>query len=302
MFETVDTLVFQGVRMTTLQSLEERVAEHYSGLSNQLRKAADYVVANPLDIASRSLRSISVDSGVSPATFSRLSRSLGYDSFETMKDVSRQSVGRSVMSMSERAEQLRRRSKSGVSMLDRQSAACIQNIEEFSSRVDQTKLEQAATRLRCADEVVLLGALASTGITEYMAYLAQFFAPNWSVAGRMGASIASQIAKLHSGCAVLIVTKSPYARRAVIAAKLARDAGADVILVTDHYECPGLAYATYGFVVPTDSPQFFSSYVVTLVLIETLIAMIVAASEADATAEIQRVEAKNQELGEYWTG
>lgn len=283
------------------RTLEDRVAERYAGLSGQLRKAADYVMDNPLEIASRSLRAISVESDVSPATFSRLARALGYETFEDMKDVSRQSVGQQVLSLSEKAERLRQADLSGTSMLQRQSTACIGNIETFVRRADEAKLEEAATLLRCADRVVLLGALASTGMTEYMAYLAHYFAPNWSLAGRMGASLGAQVAKLQPGDVVFIVTKSPYAHRAVTAAKLARDRSADVVLITDSHKCPGLAHATHGFVVPSDSPQFFSSYVVTLVLIETLIAMIVAASEADATAAIRTVEAKNQELGEYWT-
>lgn len=280
-------------------SLQERVEERYAGLSSQLRRAADYVMTNPLDIASRSLRSISTDSKVSPATFSRLSRALGYNSFEEMKDVSRRSVGQRVVSLSERAERLRAGQSVGKSMLQRQSKACINNIEEFVGKTDEAKLEKAASLMRRARRVVLLGALSSSGITQYMAYLAQYFASNWSLAGRMGAALGAQLAKLGPGDVVFVVTKSPFAQRAVIAAKLAREAGADVILVTDALDCPALAYATHGFVVPSESPQFFSSYVVTLVLIETLIAMIVAASEADITAEIHAVEAKNEELGEY---
>ncbi|WP_299355764.1 MurR/RpiR family transcriptional regulator [uncultured Shimia sp.] len=287
--------------MNHRQTLEERVAERYSGLSGQLQKAADYVVTNPLDIASRSLRAISSESNVSPATFSRLSRALGFDTFEEMKDVSRLSVGQQVISMSEKAEQLRVGNSSGKSMLQRQSKACINNIESFVTKADEVRLEQAAASLRNAKRVVLLGALASTGMTEYMGYLAHYFAPNWTLAGRMGASLGSQIATLGAGDALFIVTKSPYAKRAVQAAEVAKTSGADVVLVTDSHKCPGLAHATYGFVVPSESPQFFSSYVVTLVLIETLIAMIVATSGADATAAIRRVEAKNQELGEYWS-
>lgn len=287
--------------MTTNQTLEERVAQHYAGLSSQLRKAADYVINHPLDIASRSLRAISQDSDVSPATFSRLSRALGYDTFEEMKDVSRLSVGRKVTSFSERAEMLRSRTFSGSSMLAQQSEACIKNIEAFASDADQRKLEDAANLMRNADRVILLGALASTGVAEYMAYLAQYFAPNWFLAGRMGASLGAQMAKLGPGDVVFIVTMSPYAKRAVAAAKLAQEAGADVVLVTDSYACAGLAHATHAFMVPTESPQFFSSYVVTLVLIETLIAMIVAASEAQATAAIDMVETINHDLGEYWT-
>ena len=285
--------------MVSDHTLEERVAERYSGLSEQLRKAADYVLSHPLDVASRSLRAISSESKVSPATYSRLSRALGYDNFENVRDISRLSVGQKVVSLSVKAERLRSGKPSGQSMLARQSQACIANIESFQNSADNRKLEQAAALMRKANQVVLLGALASTGFTEYMSYIAQFFGSNWTVGGRMGASLGSEIAKLGKGDVVFAVTMSPYARRAIGAVKLAREAGADVVLITDALACPGLAHATHGFIVPTESPQFFSSYAVTIVLIETLLAMIVATSEADVTAAIQRVEANNQVLGEY---
>jgi len=287
--------------MTRNQSLEDRVAEHYAELSGQLRKAADYVLSNPLDIASRSLRAISTESDVSPATFSRLSRALGYATFEEMKDISRQSVGQRVISLSDRADALRTGSTSGPSMLERQSKACIANIDAFVAQSDQTRLEATAELMRSADRVLLLGALASTGVAEYMGYLAQYFAPNWTLAGRMGGSMGSEIARLTPDSVVFIVTKSPYAYRAVSTAKLAHASGASVVLVTDSHKCPALRYAAQGFVLPSDSPQFFSSYVVTILLIETLIAMIVATSEADETAAIRKVEARNQDLGEYWS-
>lgn len=283
------------------QTLEKRVQEHYAALSEQLRKAADYVLSHPLDIASRPLRAISTESHVSPATFSRLSRALGYRNFEQMRDISRLSVGQQVMSLSEKAERLRSGKPSGQSMLARQSAACIANIETFQNSIDERKLEQASSLLCNARNVVLVGALASTGFIEYMSYLAQFIGANWTIAGRMGASLGSEIANLDKGDVVFVVTMSPYARRAIGAAKLARAAGADVILITDAMACPSLAQATHGFVVPTNSPQFFSSYAVAIVLIETLIAMIVATSEADVTASIQKAEANNQVLGEYLT-
>ena len=288
--------------MTHDQTLEDRLAKHYAGLSGQLQKAADFVAAHPLDIASRSLRAISAETDVSPATFSRLSRALGYASFEDMKTVSRQSVGQQVVSLSARAEALRQGDASGKSMLQRQSRACVRNIEDFASRVDEEKLAQAAGLLGRAAKVVLFGALSSRAMTHYMAYLAQYFAPNWSLAGPGGASLGAQVASLGRDDAVLIVTMSPYAQRAIATAQLAKASGADIVLITDSYKCPALAHATLGFVVPTESPQFFSSYAVTLVLIETLIAMIVSASGEEATAAIEKVEAKNQELGEYWSG
>ncbi|MCR9127027.1 MAG: MurR/RpiR family transcriptional regulator [Rhodobacteraceae bacterium] len=286
--------------MIDSQTLEDRVVERYPGLSAQLRRAADYVVANPLDIASRSLRSISADSDVSPSTYSRLARALGYVSYDQMKDTLRLSVGRQVLSFSEKAERLRHRHQAGETILDRQTEACIDNIRALTLKTDPDRLAAAVTTLRGARRVVLFGALGSAGIVEYMAYLAQYFAPTWVLAGRQGGSLASAIAGIAAGDAVLIVTKAPYVLRAVTAARLAREAGAQVIVITDMHHCPALAHATHAFIIPSDSPQFFSSYVATLAFIEALVAMFVASSEADATASIRRVEANNRALGEYW--
>ena len=67
----------QGERFVTQAArLEDRIAESYTDLSAKLKDAADFVVANQMDVAARSLRSVSAASGVSPATLSRLARSL----------------------------------------------------------------------------------------------------------------------------------------------------------------------------------------------------------------------------------
>lgn len=282
-------------------TIEERVAAHYGVLSAQLRRAADYVVANPFDLATLSLRTISANSHVSPATFSRLSRALGYGDFAEMKEQSRHSVGQQVLSFSEKAEALRANGDGDGSILERQSSACIDNIHAMTRAMDETRLKQAAECLRNARQVLLFGALGSTGIVEYMAYLARYFAPNWTLTGRMGDSLGASVATLAKGDAVLIVTKTPYVHRAVVAARLAREQGADVVLFTDLPQSPAIPYASHAFVVPSESPQFFSSYAATLVLVETLIAMIVASSGEETTASIRKVEAENRALGEYWS-
>ena len=133
-----------------------------------------------------------------------------------------------------------------------------------------------------------------------MAYLAQFFASNWRLAGRMGASLGATIAELRANDVMLIVTKTPYARRAVKAAELAKEIGATVIVITDSHTCPTLRYGEISFIVPSESPQFFSSYVATLALMETMIAMLVARSGDDASQKIRDVEARNKSLGDFW--
>lgn len=285
--------------MTLSARIEDRIAESYADLSAKLKDAADFVVANQVDVAARSLRSVSAASGVSPATLSRLARSLGFDTYEDMRELCRDAVEGRVLSFSDRAERLKYDTQGDAPMLQRQSRACIDNIAQMAETVDPQRLEDAVQALAEARNVVLFGALSSTGITEYMAYVANYFCTNWTLAGRMGASLGAALSSLQSQDVLLVVTKSPYAARAVRAAEMARTAGAATIVLTDSHTCPALQHATYSFIIPSDSPQFFSSYAATLVLMETMIAMLVARSGAEASQRIRDVESRNRQLGEF---
>ncbi|MDJ0639616.1 MAG: MurR/RpiR family transcriptional regulator, partial [Paracoccaceae bacterium] len=93
--------------MAAQASIEERISKNYAGLSGKLQVAADYVAENPIDVATRSLRSVASTSGVSPATFSRLARALGYADYEALREDGRAAMGRKMASFSERAHALR---------------------------------------------------------------------------------------------------------------------------------------------------------------------------------------------------
>ncbi|MBN2906855.1 MAG: MurR/RpiR family transcriptional regulator [Rhodobacteraceae bacterium] len=278
------------------------MAAEYGDLSAKLRDAADYVAAHPVDVATRSLRAISASSGLAPATFSRLARALGFASYEELRELSRNAVGRRYVSFSERVHRLQAEAEAGAQppFLTRQASACTANIEAMIRLIDPARLEDAVERLHRARNVVLFGALGSTGIVEYMAYMGSYFAANWRLAGRMGASLASAMADIGAEDALIVLTKPPHARRAILAAQMARERGAFVLVITDTHACPALKWSDAGFILPSDSPQFFSSYAASLVLAETIIGMLAARAGPQAKARIEEVEARNHRLEEFW--
>ncbi|MCR9254999.1 MAG: MurR/RpiR family transcriptional regulator [Alphaproteobacteria bacterium] len=282
-------------------SIQDAIAENYGDLSERHKAAADYVSANPFDVATRSLRSIASTSGISPATFSRLARALGYDGYENLREESRLRLERQVVPFSEKARQLRDESQQldKAPLLQRQSAACIANIESLTQQISSDRVDSAVDCLEAARQVVLIGALGSFGFADYWSYLTGWFSDKWRVVGRNGLSLGPALARLRKGDAVVIITKSPFAKRAVRAADIAAEAGADVIVITDSHAFPGLAKATHGFVVQTESPQFFSSYAATLVLIEVIVGMLVARAGPEAETSIQEVASHNHRLEEF---
>ncbi|WP_323771270.1 MurR/RpiR family transcriptional regulator [Antarctobacter sp.] len=283
-----------------VERLETRIARRYGGLSHKLREAADYVIAHPVEVATRSLRSISASSSVSPATFSRLARALEFDSYESLRELSRQVVGAQIVTFSEKAAQLRAPGEGEAAMLDRQVGACMSNLAALTQEIDRTQLQTAVDRLAQARRVMLFGAFASHGVAEHVAYLTNYIQADWTVVSHTATPLAASLETLTPEDVFLVITKTPYARRAVLATRMAREQGASTLVLTDSHACPALMHADIGFCVPSDSPQFFSSYVATLALMETLVAMLVSQSQDDVSEKIRLVEERNERLGDFW--
>ncbi|MBT8460170.1 MAG: MurR/RpiR family transcriptional regulator [Boseongicola sp.] len=283
------------------QSFEVRLTERYGDLSGSLRTAADYLVENPVDIVSRTLRTASRESGISPAAFSRLARALDYDDFEELREEMRVKISNRVNNFADRAEQLQISHKEkDAQFLDAHFAACQSNLQKFVDAVDRPMLDKAVAQIAKARNVRLLGALGSTGVVEYLAYMANFCADNWAMASRMGASLGGGIAGLDERDVLLIVTKPPFSDRAIRAAEIAQKQNVFVVLITDTHSCPALKHAQSWFIVPTESPHFYSSYVVTMFLVETLIGELVSRSGPKARSRIAEVESANRVLMEVW--
>lgn len=277
---------------------ENRLAKNYSQLSERLRAAGEYVSRNPVDTASRPLRSVSQESGIAPATFSRLAKALDYDSFDALRESLRRKIGDQVNSFADRAHAI----QVGASFAEHHAAACYGNLGTLIRDLDLDKLNTAAERLHGARRVYLFGALGATGIVEYLSYLAHFCSDNWVLVGRQGSSLGGGLVDIGPQDALIIVTKPPFSARAMRAAQLAHDQGAYVVVISDTVSCPALQNADTTFIVPTESPHFYSSYVATLALLEILIGLVVGRAGPEARERMAKVEQSNRRLDEVFDG
>ncbi|SFJ69550.1 transcriptional regulator, RpiR family [Celeribacter neptunius] len=281
------------------RGFEHRLAAKYGELSTRLQQAGDYLAANPLDTATRSLRSVADESGIAPATFSRLARALEFEDFEELREAMRKQLGRRVSSFAERADDLRQsQAEESHVFLKTARNSAVANIDQLIADSEPERLEQTAKRLSEARNVVLLGALGSTGIAEYAGYMGNFLGPNWKQAGRMGASIGSAICDLDAQDALIVITKAPHATVSIRAAEEARKQGVYVVVIASSHTCPALKGANSGFIVPSEGPNFFSSYVATVFLLETLIAMVARISSPETSERIAEIERQSHVLGE----
>ena len=291
--------------LQTSTSIQDRVLPRLAGLSPKLKIAAEFVVANPDEVATRTLRQVAKAANLSPPTLSRLARALDCETYEELREICRGELNRRHRVLADKAQALLQLSsgdgpadKSGVFMVQARSA--LVNIQELTESVELDKLRDAAVALARARKVVLFGSTSGLAMVSYFRCMASMAFDNWRVAGADGALWATEMAKLGPGDVVFVVSLQPYGSRPVRAAEIARDAGAAVIAITDSLQSPYLGIASSCFIVKTESPQFFPSHVAPLVLIEGLMGMVVRRAGKQAAGRIRSTESTAHEMGEYW--
>lgn len=278
-------------------SFDMRLAERFDTLSARLQMAGEYVSRNPVDVATRSLRAVSEDTGLAPATFTRLAQALDYPGFEDLRADVRLTISRQINNFADRAERLQQEHGGESSdFFSAHTAACLANIQNLEHQIDTQQLNRAVDHLYAAKQVVVLGALGATGAAEYLSYLAEFCVPNWRLASRMGSSVGATISELGPQDGMIVVTKPPFSATVLRAAKLAHAQGVYVLVITDTPRCPALRNCSASFLVPTESPHFYSSFAATTVLIEAMIGQIVSRAGPEAQARIATIEESNRRL------
>lgn len=276
-------------------TFEQVLAEHYRALSPALRKAGDYLAAHPLDVITRSMRSMAQDAGIAPASFSRLARALGYADYEALREVVLAQLGRRVSRYAARAESLRAEARETTAgLLGRSALAAHGGLDRLISDLDVAAFEAAAARLHAAERVFIIGALGSTGLAEYLGYMANLMGDRWQLAGRMGGSLVADMAQLGPRDAALAITTAPSAFESVQALEVAAKTGAYTMVLTDSHTSPALHHASAHFLVPSEAPAFFTSYVSMVFLLENLVAVMLRLAGPEAVERMADVERINR--------
>ncbi|MBX2855172.1 MAG: MurR/RpiR family transcriptional regulator [Rhodobacteraceae bacterium] len=284
--------------------IRDQISSKLGGLSPQLKRAARYLLDHPDEVATQSLRHIAQNADLPPPTFSRLARAVGCGSYNDLRDMFREEYRMRSSRFSDRALALlqgRKAEREGSEhLLFEHANASFSAVQQLLERTDLDRLDATAARLADARRVALIGALSAAAFVEYAGYVSGIALPNWSVLGRNGSSLSSQIMDLGPEDAAISVAIAPYARRTVRAARLAKQQGAYSLAVTDGAASPLVEIADASLFVSSEGPQFFPSHVSMLVLLETLIGLVIRRKGIETQRRISDIEQYSAVLGDYW--
>ena len=279
----------------------DRLAAAHPDLPPQLKKAATWVLENPASISVSSVREIAEAAQVKPNTLVRMARAIGFEGFEDFREPFRAEVRAGREGYYDRARWLQDLAEGGE--LDRlfgdMASASMNNVEALFSSTDTASIRAAAKDILAAPATYVLGMGIANPLARNFAYLASMAVDTVSAIPQDGALPVDALARAKPGDVLLAMTFKPYRRDVVEAVQVARDQGLSIIALSDSPASPILREARHGFLVPVDTPQFFTSTVALSAFLEALMAFVIAEAGENVVASIDRFHQRRQELGIY---
>lgn len=291
----------QDLKVAKMQ-LKEIIADHAADLPPQLRQAADFIAANPIEVSFRSMRSIAERTGLAPPTFSRLARSLGFNNYEGLREACRIAAKDAYSGYRERAEALRVGHAAGSDDTHFHVAygqQSMRNINETMVNADTATVERVADAVLGARRVFVNAQMGQRHIGSYAGYVSSLAFDNWEVLGVEPSSIASQVRKLTSEDVMICLSVMPYATGTLALAKAAQSSGTHIIAITDTADSPIAALADDVLLAATANRHFFASQLGVLYLLEVIIGLMVAKSGDSIQSNLEKTELFSTQTGEY---
>lgn len=285
----------------TTATILDAMARAYEGLTPQLQVAARYVMDHATEVAVSSMRQIAEDADVKPNTLVRLARALGFEGYDDLRQHFQTDVTRTGSSFRSKARWLRSLAAGGRygALLSEMAGASMANVEQTFGDTDADELRSVADLILAARRTAVLGVGTAQPLAQNFCYVGAMVVPNLVAIPTNGGLPIDDVARLAPGDLLVAMTFSPYRVEIVEAARMAHACGVTVVAVTDSRTSPIALLADHAFVVPTETPQYFSSVIGAMALLETLLAFIAADTPTDAASAIEEFHDRRRAAGVY---
>ncbi|QEA39605.1 MurR/RpiR family transcriptional regulator [Pistricoccus aurantiacus] len=288
----------------SLEGINQSLTAGYAELSPQLKLAARYVQDFPLEIAFQSIRKSADAAGVTPSTLVRLAKRLGFESFDTFRDVFQAGVQEGTLHaeavrLEGRASQLKRQTGDRDSLFNKIGETAFENIGRLFTPANRSKTQTAAQYLLQARQVAVLGFRDTFACAYHFAYMGRIAMPNLRLIRGLEGGLLTELASLDKNDVVVAFGFDPYCAETLRALRVAETADVQTIVITDSPRSPLAPGAAIHFNLSTATPNFFPSILAAITLGEAILAECIAQGPDTLVENIGSFEARMRDLGAY---
>ncbi len=281
--------------MPASRRLEARIQRHYDELPPAERRLADLLLGFPGNPASYSASELAAMAGTSNAAATRFFRRLGYrDYAELRRQVRDAEAWGSPVYLS-----------GGSSPGDGENGIVARHLAGETANLRRTleglrpgQLEEMAAALTTARRVAVVGFRNSRMIAHYFQRQLVLLRPGTALLPAPGQTLAEDLADLGTEDLVVLVAFRRRVAAVGEVARIARERGASLLLVTDPSAMRIVRFARWTLLCEVGSGSLFDSYASAMSLLNLLCGAVFRRMPDRAARRMRRIEALHEELGE----
>ena len=280
-------------------NIQQALRQALPDLPKKLAHAARYALDHPDQMALNSMRGTATTVGVTSTTMLRLARQLGFSSYDDFRASFQAELVRGGFGI--RADALHQEigEKDAETLCSAIMLAAESNIRRARAHLKQTELDEVAQLMRAAPNVFLVGSGSLFWLASMMKNTGNMILPNLRLVGAEYSVAAEAMGPIGDNDVVICFGLNPTAQRTVDAMRFANSHNSHTVAITDRSSSPVAEGAEFAFFCDTSSPHYYPSAAPLMVIVEAVLATVVAKGDGKELALIQNFESTRKASGLY---
>lgn len=271
-------------------TLDDQLRTALPDLTRAERQLATHILAHYPVAALGSITVLAKAALVSTPTVVRLAQKLGYRGYPDFQAALRGEVEAMLVT-----PLTKHATRAGAvpdgHILNRFAESVVANLQATLNQIDPAEFDAAAALLADPQRrVFALGGRITHAVAEYFTALMQVMRPEVVLLSDNPSDWPPALLELRAGDVLLVFDIRRYENAVLQVAEMARDQGAEILLVTDRWVSPAASHARYTFCAHVEAPSAWDSTAVLTVLVESLLAAVQNATWAVTEPRLKRLE------------
>ena len=256
------------------QTLDDQLRTALPDLTRAERQLATHVLSHYPVSALGSITVLAKAAAVSTPTVVRLAQKLGFKGYPDLQKALRGEVEAMLESPLAKHD----RWAGGVPdthMLNRFADAVMANLQSTLGQIDHAEFDAAAALLADPNRrVFAMGGRITHALADYFTSLMKVVRPEVALLSNNSTTWPPTLLDMRPGAVLLMFDIRRYENAVLQMADMAKEQGAEIILITDRWVSPAAAHARHTLACHIEVPSAWDSNVSLMVLVETLLASV----------------------------
>lgn len=276
--------------MDATATIEDLLRTALPDLTRAERQLATHILSHYPVAALGSITILAKAAQVSTPTVVRLVQKLGYRGYPDFQRRLRGEVETMLVSPLAKHDRWAG-SVPGAHMLNRFADAVVTNLQGTLAQIDHAEFDAAAALLADPSRrVFAMGGRITHALADYFTSLMKVIRPDVTLLSDSSAAWPPALIDMGKGDVLLVFDIRRYENAVLQVAEMAREQGAEIILVTDRWVSPASVHARHTLCCHIEAPGAWDSNVALMVLVEALLAAVQEIGWEATSRRLERLE------------